>query len=130
MKIRIAPTRRRKLKHSIELVNEILLSGNCKIIKRVKIKGKGTKIEAEKPLKNGRLHIKVSNPHGHYIMDIHFDPVKHFDILHPSPKTKRKLGMYSKSDCKEVRDFVNEHVFPLLQKYRPTDSISQWKFLS
>jgi len=116
MKMKIPQTRGRKLKSSKKLVNEILLNGNCRILKRVKIKGKGVKIEAEKPLKNGRLHIRVSNPDGHYTLDIHFDPAKHFDILQPPPKIIR--------DCEEIRDFIKECAIPVLKKYRPNYSLS------
>ena len=122
MKIVIPPTRRKKLKRSKALVNEILLNGKCKILKRVKIEGKGVRIEAEKPLKNGRLHIIVSNPHGRYILNIHFDPTKHFGILHPPPAIKSKLGMYPIYNCKEIMDFVEEFIIPVIRKYRPNYS--------
>jgi len=115
MKIRIPPTRGRRLKRSRKLVNEILSNGNCKILKRVEIKGRGRRIEAEKPLKNGRLHIKVSNHDGQYMLDIHFDPTEHFDILRHLPPIR---------DCEEIRNFVEDYVIPILKKYRPNYSSS------
>jgi len=117
MRIVIPTTRGKKLKQSKALVNEILLNGNCKILKQVEIKGKGVKIEAEKPLKNGRLHIIVSNPYGRYVLDIHFDPAKHFNILHPPPTRARY-------NCKEIIDFIEEFVIPIIRKYRPNYSQS------
>ena len=112
MKVVIPTTHGRKLKRSKVLVNEILRAGNCRILESRLVKGSGVRIEAEKPLRNGRIHIRVSKRGEKYILEIHFDPFKHFDIMHSSEA-------HSIRDCTEVREFVKEYVDPIIRKHRP-----------
>lgn len=102
-----------KQKRSIEVINEILFNGNCKIIKRVHIKDKGWKVEAKRNLNAGRLHIMIScrRTTNKYALDIHFDPYEHFGNFH-GPHA------HSLQDCAEIRDFVSKYVTPTIQKYR------------
>jgi len=118
--VRIGIPRRRseKEKRSRKVILEILKSGECTILKRIRRKGKGERIEAEKQLKNGRLHMRVSNRTGKYVLDIHFDPTRHFTFPTPPPKAKKESGIYPLTNCWEIRDFINRHVIPIIKKYR------------
>lgn len=119
-------------KRSRMLIEEILAEANCRILRRVIAKGKPMKIEAEKLLSNGRIHIKVSCP-ARYEMDIHFDSEEHlksprFIISARTLKWRRRSRCYV--DCREVRVFINRYVIPIVLKNRKYFDLmvrSKWK---
>lgn len=107
-------------KRSRTIIEEILKFAHCRILKKVTAKNKPMKIEAEKLLRNGRIHIKVSCP-GKYEIDIHFDSEEHlksprFVISARTLKWRRRARCHA--DCKEVRMFINKCVIPIILKHR------------
>lgn len=98
---------------SRELIRRILLDAGCYILKEKPGPKRTIKIEAEKLLKKGRIHVKASCQKGNYEIDVHLDS----EIHRIRPRPTRSRAHYSK-DCKEVRLFLNRYVIPLILQHR------------
>ncbi len=104
------PHHKGKQTESLKLIKTILSNAECRITNCVKIKGKETKIEAEKSMRGGRIHIRTwQDEEKKYVIELHFDPPSHFD-----PVSRRN----SLKECREVSYFAREYILSLLERNR------------